>query len=762
MLRDWSLSRKLSFLTASAVFLGLVVACSAFAWNDWRTVRQAKVDQLFGVGRTLAFNCTGVLAFDDQFAANQLLSALESQPTVRQAALLDQDGELFATFGDSPELLADHKIPEHDSWAMMPDGRMCVEVVVRDNQGAGDKLGTLTLLADTSDLSSFVRDGMLITIGTMALALLVAMWPLVILHRTISRPILALAETATAITGNEDYSVRINRDSNDEIGIMYRAFNGLLDRVQQSELEIRQAQNELIEAKEEAEAANGAKTDFLANMSHEIRTPLTGILGFTDLLLSERDTIPHARTEYLQTIRQSGNHLLDLINDILDLSKIESGRLMPECVECSPHQVISEAISVLRVKALEKNLTFDYSWSTNVPVTIETDTSRLRQLMTNLIGNAIKFTKSGGITVVASIERADQSEARPMLHVDVHDSGVGIRNDKIGEIFDPFVQADTSVTRRFGGTGLGLAISKRFAAMLGGDLTVTSEMGSGTTFHLAIDPGDLDCVEFVRPDVADAMVIKETAPPAPPKELGPVDILLVEDGETNRRYVSLVLKRAGANVDTAENGRIGVDMAMVKQYDLILMDMQMPVMDGFTATRLLRDSGYIKPIVALTANAMAGDREKCLAAGCTEFLTKPIHYEQLLASLAAQMSGDRQGSAMKQSREIVRSERSLTSDLPCDDDPEFQEIVEEFQDSLHAKLDLMEAALSANDMNELALLAHWLKGSGGTAGFNEFTEPALHMEQASMACDRENSRQFLDSLREIASRIELPWKAEAV
>jgi CheY-like chemotaxis protein len=376
----------------------------------------------------------------------------------------------------------------------------------------------------------------------------------------------------------------------------------------------------------------------------------------------------------------------------------------------------------------------------------------------NLLSNAIKFTRSGEISVVASIRRADESELRPMLHVDVSDSGVGIRDDKIEEIFEPFVQVDASVTRRVGGTGLGLAISRRIAVMLGGDLTVTSTLGEGTTFHLAIDPGDLDGVEFVSADDARSFVTPESSTADAPEKLGPVNILLVEDGDTNRRYVSLALERSGAKVDTAENGRFGVDLALARDYDLVLMDMQMPVMDGFTATRLLRESGYTRPIVALTANAMTGDREKCMAAGCTEFLTKPIHYDELLAALSLQLKNESTTQLPAVPTAAATTEGDVVSRLPCEDDPEFQEIVSEFVRTLHQKLAVMEAALQSNDLQEVALLAHWLKGSGGTAGFHEFTEPAAELEQAARGRLHGRCVRKMEAICSIANRIVLPWQ----
>ncbi len=399
--------------------------------------------------------------------------------------------------------------------------------------------------------------------------------------------------------------------------------------------EQKMAEQNLEAAKEEAENANRTKSQFLASMSHELRTPLTGILGFTDLMLNS-EVDDSKRREYLGTIRSSGKHLLRLINDILDLSKIEEGKLGIDRSDCSPHQILNEVVSILRAQALAKGVELHCNWTSLVPSTINTDPYRVHQILFNLVGNAVKFTSSGAVKVVAHL---DNTQENPMLIVDVIDSGVGIPQDKLDCIFQPFVQADDSITREFGGSGLGLAISVRLAEALGGGISVTSEVGKGSKFSVSVDAGDLSGVELLSSPPAEGIQAgQETILPGKLTGIQNASILLVEDGEINRVLISTVLQEAGFYIEMAENGKIGVDKATTKQFDLILMDMRMPVLDGYSATSQLRNLGYDMPIVALTAHAMKGEKEKCLASGCSHYLSKPIDIQKLLTTVVEALS----------------------------------------------------------------------------------------------------------------------------
>jgi PAS domain S-box-containing protein len=501
----------------------------------------------------------------------------------------------------------------------------------------------------------------------------------------------------------------------------------------------------LEEATLQAEAASRSKSEFLANMSHEIRTPMTAIMGHADLLREQDQTEPE-RMASAEAIYRNAAHLLQLMNDILDLSKIEAGKLNIEEVACSPGQVIAEVASMMRVRAHEKNLYFYVDYPGLVPATIRSDPTRLRQILVNLVGNAIKFTQTGGIRIACSlVDPPDASEAR--LRFDVVDSGIGIAADRLERIFEPFVQADSSTTRVFGGTGLGLAISRRLARALGGDIRVESQPDRGSTFTLTIETGSLLGTELLnRPNEAEWELGAERKPlsachahasvgmpPTAHVSLSGRRILLAEDGLDNQHLISHHLKKAGAEVVIAENGRVALEKALAspQPFDLVFMDMQMPVMDGYTATAELRKRGYTHPVVALTAHAMVGDREKCLEAGCDDYMTKPIDRHSLL-ELAARYAGRGTPSVHSpddaEPNEVTDAgAEPITSQFAGD--PAMGEIIERFLARLPETLEAVAAAVQANDRKHLRQVCHQLKGAAGGYGFPIITEKAAAVEQ---------------------------------
>ena len=403
-------------------------------------------------------------------------------------------------------------------------------------------------------------------------------------------------------------------------------------RLEEQSIRLHFQNDELAVARSRAEAATNAKSEFLANMSHEIRTPMTAILGYCDVLLCETDQDEHLQRHRasLQTIRQNGDFLLGLLNDILDLSKIEAGKLEVERISFSVESLLADIKTLFQARAAAKGLSLDVKFEGLLPEMVESDPTRIRQILLNLVSNALKFTERGSVTIAVRMAPGDS----PQLQFEVIDTGIGLTPNTVAKLFTPFMQADASTTRKFGGTGLGLSISQRLAQMLGGDITVQSEPDVGSRFCLTLAvslPPGVAWREARAEPIHPVAVAKQS----PDIRLPGCRILLVEDGLDNQRLISLVLKKAGAAVSIAENGELGVLAAWgahheQQPFDVILMDMQMPVLDGYKATARLREEGYTGPIIALTAHAMNGDRQKCLAAGCDDYTLKPIDRAELV------------------------------------------------------------------------------------------------------------------------------------
>ncbi len=380
-----------------------------------------------------------------------------------------------------------------------------------------------------------------------------------------------------------------------------------------------------------------AKSEFLANMSHEIRTPMNAILGYAELL-KEKQLTPEEHDDHVETILRNGRHLLAIINDILDMSKIEAGKMQIERIGVSPIEILIDSISLMRVRAEGKGIPLELEFETPVPAAITSDPVRLRQILLNLIGNAIKFTEVGGVRVLVGIE--DPGSENPLLRVEVADTGIGMSREQVDSLFKPFEQADTSTTRRFSGTGLGLHISSRLAQMLGGDIMVQSEPDRGSSFIVRIPTGPIDAASLIDPEQAWALLQQQRERDAQRtnedlKPLEGVAVLLAEDGPDNQRLISHFIRKAGGSVVLAGNGIEAVDaVAAGASYDVILMDMQMPEMGGTEATEKIRALGCRTPILTLTAHATDREREISFAAGCDDFLTKPIPRDTLIDTIS--------------------------------------------------------------------------------------------------------------------------------
>ena len=751
--RNLPIKKKLRYAMLLTAYAVLLVTLSVQTVSEYVHSRSLLVSKLETLVEVISANVQAALLFDDSSSAEELLNGFANTDEIEAAYLLNQDGAKVAAYYRGKKQPWAFTLEElNQPVTLFSKAKLHLyRPIVLDNQF----IGSIYLQSNLRELYLHLSNILFLALIAALISVVLAAVLSARLQRLLARPITELADTISDITRRQRYDRQVQKFDNDEIGQLYDCFNEMLaqikerdDRLQQhsDQLEITVASrthelkvanrdlkenlSELHEAKEAALTAAKAKSAFLANMSHEIRTPMNGVLGMLEMI---KDTsLSKTQSDLLRTAYASADSLLAIINDILDFSKIEAGKMTIEHIEISVQNVVSDICTLLGGTAREKGLTLSCDIDPDLPGVLIGDPVRLRQVLTNLIGNAVKFTETGEVRVKVNLLRCVGNSAQ--VEFSVEDTGIGISRTVLPQLFDEFTQADGSTTRKFGGTGLGLTISRQLVELMGGNINVVSTEGQGSTFSFTLDM--TICEHHTRQQESAGHTGLKDGSGQQQQDMttfpDSIQVLMAEDNVVNQKVAISMLKKIGIqHIDVARDGREAVSMNSIHTYDLILMDCQMPQMSGYEATGVIRRQEREQqlppiPIIAMTANAMAEDREKCLAAGMDGYLSKPVKTQELQTTLAQWLIYDTlpqtadnssaAGEVVEQSTQYPLIDQQVLAALKELMEEEFPALINSYiEDAPKLLADILSSSKEA-DREILVRAAHTLKSSSNNLG----------------------------------------------
>jgi signal transduction histidine kinase/CheY-like chemotaxis protein len=632
-----SIKKKNITIILTVVIFAVLITIIVQGLQAIYTFRKSLVAKIDSVANVILTNLVVHIDFGDKINGQQILSSLDSIPEVIEAVIYDKNRKPFISYR-SPQIktAAESQIKSHQLAPKIQfesDRLHLVKPIIFKDED----FGTIYIIATTQQLSRQIFNYIWFTLVLLVIILPVAALLGRRLSKNLTGPILHLSNTAAVISAKNDYSIRVQKVNNDEIGTLYDSFNQMLQNIAQKNREIRelnesleekvqQRTRDLLEAKERAELADQTKSTFLANMSHEIRTPMNAILGYSRLL--SKMVADEKQKEYLEIVQTSGRNLLALIDDILDLSKIEAGKMNLVYQSMNPRTLFNEIEDIFRIRTKEKGIAFIIRVDTEIPNSLLLDETRLRQILFNVVGNAVKFTDDGYVKLSIHKISSAHDQKRITLVFTVEDTGIGIPGDQIENIFQAFEQ-QKGQSPRYGGTGLGLAITRRLVEMMNGELSVISQVNKGSTFTIQLQNVEVSSQKI--PLNLQKVTLREVP------EFKEALVLVVEDNRYNLDLVKTLLEARNIKVEEALNGKEALEKLKqnTSKPDLILMDMKTPIMDGYKTTKIIKANDQWKniPVIALTSTIMKEDRGKILQCGCDGFLPKPIDEDQLFSEL---------------------------------------------------------------------------------------------------------------------------------